>query len=227
MRRLRTGYGEQGGHALDGKVQSVLHGSVGLFQLQEEERKLADTDALPGHVQLQDEHVRIELINASSLLFMPNVSMPSALTARTRDTGAIFFDIARVRADARGGSRVSTDEYFARAFVADVPLGALRSASHFHSFRLFFPGVGNWANVSGSQVESFLDERGKLKSVKVDLRSAAPQVEAIGDSLELTLSTHWYLSGPEDRRLLYAPTSIEVSSRRGPRHWRDLVRPLV
>lgn len=183
--------------------------------------------ALPGHTHLGPEgQFLVDVLPPLGQL--PSAEpgeIPHSVMAFTSVTGALFLDVQGVRHTGNiGGFRPDSRQYRCGAVVIDAPVHRLRSHKLL-SVTAFFPGIGSWAGLSAAKETPERKENGRLKSWSVKLESEDEQTEDLHGGKTLCLSTHWEVEGPIDRRVLYAPVSLSVESKR-PSSWVDLVRPL-
>jgi hypothetical protein len=211
-----------------GRLSELMDGTVGYFW-----PDLGGTDdsadALAGHARLGPEgQLRVDVLSPlteDGPLFTEPGKVPHSLLAATSVGGALFLDVGGVRhQNVFGGSRPNTRHYRCGAVVFDVPVHRLRS-HNLQSVTAFFPGIGRWAGLSAAKETREHKENGRLKSWSVKLQSEGELTERLHGRKTLSLSTHWEVEGPVDRRVLYAPVSLTVASKR-PSSWVDLVRPL-
>jgi hypothetical protein len=210
-----------------GTLTELTDGTVGYFW-----PDLGGTDnsadALAGHARLgPDGQLLVDVLSPLTEdrpLFTEPGRVPHSLLAATSVGGALFLDVGGVgHQNVFGGSRPNTRHYRCGAVVF-VPVHRVRS-HNLRSVTAFFPGVGRWAGLSAATETPERKEDGRLKSWSVKLESAGDLTERLPGGKTLSLSTHWEVEGPVDRRILYAPVSLTVASKR-PSSWVDLVRPL-
>jgi hypothetical protein len=208
-----------------GKLTELMDGTVGYFW--------PDLDgapdperALAGHTRLGPEgQLLIDLLTPLEELPTGPAEIPHSISATTSATGALFLDVRGVRHTGNfAGFRPDTRQYRCAAVVIDAPVYRLRS-DKLLSVAAFFPGIGRWAGLSGSEESPEYKADGRLQSWSVKLEAGDDLTERLPGGKTLALSTHWEVDGPIDRRVLYAPVSLSVSSKR-PSSWVDLVRPL-
>lgn len=209
-----------------GKLADLMDGAVGYFWPDADDSR----DALSGHVRLGPEGQL--LVDVLSPLgkevspFMEPGQVPHSLMAATSVSGALFLDVTGVRhQNVFGGGRPNTRQYRCGAVVIDAPIHRLRS-HNVQSLTAFFPGIGRWAGLSGAHESTVTKENGHLQSWTVRLESSDDLTENLPGGKRLSLSTHWEVDGPVDRRVLYAPVSLTVSSSR-PTSWVNLIKPLM
>lgn len=211
------------------KLDDLMGGAVGYFW-----PDLAGAPdlnhALAGHVCLGPEgQMLIDVLSppASDRTSFPEwVDIPHSLMATTSVAGALFLDVRGVRHQGGfGGHRPSTRSYRCGAVVLDAPINRLRSHDLL-SITAFFPGIGPWAGLSASEETPENNDKGALQSWPVKLQSSDDLSERLPSGRALSMSTHWQVDGPMDRRVLYAPISLTVSSKR-PSNWVKLVQPLM
>ncbi|MDP9458772.1 MAG: hypothetical protein M3Q22_00505 [Actinomycetota bacterium] len=212
-----------------GKLADLMDGTVGYFWPDLDGAGELDR-ALAGHAHLGPEgQLLIDVlspITGELPWFAEPEKLPHSLMAATAVTGALFLDIRGVRHQNIFGSyRPDTRQYRCGAVVIDAPIHRLRSHGLL-SVTAFFPGIGRWAGLSASEETPEMTEDGRLLSLSVKLQSSDDLSERLPGGKTLSLSTHWQVDGPIDRRVIYAPVSLTVSNAR-PSTWIELIKPLM
>jgi hypothetical protein len=211
------------------KLTDLMDGTVGYFWPDLD--GAGDLDrALAGHAHLGPEgQLLIDVLTPLTgglPSFTEPEKLPHSLMATTSVTGALFLDVRGVRhQNIFGGYRPDTRQYRCGAVVIDAPIHRLRSHDLL-SVTAFFPGIGRWAGLSASEETPEMKEDGRLQSLSVKLQSSDDLTEKLPGGKALSLSTHWQVDGPIDRRVIYAPVSLTVSSTR-PSTWMNLIKPLM
>lgn len=205
------------------KLEHTLQGTLANFLVDYDSSGI-ESNQVPGHVQLTDENNLLIDTIAPPKDFSPSAAerlpMPYAIPAFTTKTGALFMDFRRVRGNTIwGGSAVSTRSFNARFVAVHVDARELRSTG-VTRLQAHFPGVTRWAGLQSITMTDEIGDDGKPVSVTATVRSLEGLHEPVGDGQSITLSTHWDVSGPDDRRVINAPVSF-ASRSETPLEWHE------
>ena len=185
----------------------------------------------PGYLRTADDgSLTVAVLEGSdfnALEKMRSGSIPDTIAAATEQGGTLLADVWPInRSFVIGGTKASTSRYRARLAVVGFSVDALNS-SNFQSISLFIPGISEWAGVQGSSPSSEKDPEGRVESFTTTVRAARPSSVKINRSRELELSTHWEVTGPNDHRIVYAPTKFTVRSTGRLVDWSEFLDPLL
>ncbi|MGY5276436.1 ApeA N-terminal domain 1-containing protein [Nocardia gipuzkoensis] len=210
------------------RLRDMMSGSLAHLWPQFDLSKI-DRDPEPGYLRAQDDGIYVSILENSSFeVFekMRTEKTPSSIVAATEQGGALFTDIHPIRRSfVIGEAKASTSVYRSRLAVVGFSVDWLNSSS-FRSMTLYIPGVSEWAGVQG-YAQSF--EKGpdkRFTSWTTTVKSAPPQSAALGRARNIELSTHWEVTGPQDRRIVYVPAKFTVTSTT-PVDWRQCLSPLL
>lgn len=175
---------------------------------------------------VSDEHLlRVDALDESSLAEFKDRNLPEAILAATGETSALLLMPRRHASRRSFGYQASTRQWWASMAFAPVPLRDVRS-TRLLKLKAHFPGLGQWSGVSSSNETDERLPSGRLKSWSVKVSAPAQQDVVLRGGRTLSLAGHWEVTGPQDRRVLFAPVSVSVTSRRATDPW-NLLYPLL
>ncbi|MFJ6149948.1 ApeA N-terminal domain 1-containing protein [Micromonospora profundi] len=181
-----------------------------------------------GYLSRNDQGlIEIAALNEDPLSSWPTElqNLPKSVTAITDKGSALVLAITGSGHSTAFGPLASVRRYRARVLIAGLDPEQLRS-DRVSSLTLYFPGIGRWSGLRSHDESWGHGEKGYLKSYSVKLESPADQIAKVGRSTELAISSHWQVSGPGDRRVLYTPTAVTCRTAR-PRPIRELRQRLI
>ncbi|WP_238453127.1 hypothetical protein, partial [Micromonospora sp. ATA51] len=205
------------------KADKVLGGAIGFYWTNRARLKRLNRKMERGYLSRNDQGL-IEIValdeDPAASWEMEAGELPKSVTAITDKGSALVLGIAGSGHTTAFGPRASVRRYRARVLIAGLDPEHLRS-DRISSLTLYFPGIGRWSGLRAYDENFEHGEKGLLKTYSVKLESPTDQVAHVGRSMELVVSSHWQVSGPGDRRILYTPTAITCRSSR-PRPIKEL-----
>ncbi|MFF0453350.1 ApeA N-terminal domain 1-containing protein [Nocardia africana] len=211
-------------------LQNTMSGTAGYFW-DHVPRELDLETSLPGYVQLQDDgyfHIVVVTshVNPAADWDGNDRDFPNSIVGMTNVRGSLFFDFAGMsESNIIGATRASTRTFKTRSSIVGISLDELKS-DNIRALSARMPNLTNWSGINHIKESFTKGDDQRLKSWSGSVDSTEPIIGDIGSGLRLSISTSWSVSGPSDSRIVAAPLVISTESKR-PRHWADLIGPLV
>ncbi|WP_222870623.1 hypothetical protein [Micromonospora sp. MP36] len=210
-------------------MEQVRAGSVGYF---------SPLDALPhdftrdrpGHIRWVEEEglFRIDTLlgNLKEVRDADSGPVPHTLIGRTASSGIVATGVLRrnvLHNTAR--QRVSMATYRATTLMHGLDPGSLTKPG-VTEVSIRIPGITNWAGVSALKESHSSNDDGRASSYSIEARAPEDVVLTLSKGRHLVLSAHWESTGPDDKRVIFAPIELSCRSNR-PKEYYELREPLL
>lgn len=215
---------------MDKLIEQTLAGTLGHFW-PDFANTGTEEEPASGYARIDDDgclaiHTLTSTDSVMARLTANNTTVPNTIAAATEQSASLFFDVRELQeSNIVGATRASTRSYRVRSAIVGFRLNELESAN-IRGLTAYFPGLTTWSQLQGSTVAHETSDDNKPTSWTTTLKAAPDQVADLNEDKELVLSTHWVVTGPEDRRLLYTPVTFESRSRRA-LPWHEHAIPLL
>jgi hypothetical protein len=212
-------------------LDSILSGTIGHFWPGVERPRSVRRQPERGYLQraARDEIELTSLDDNGSALAVETHrgrQLPKLVTGATEHGGVLLLEIFGHGSQSRfGGSSASVRHLRARAIVADVSIGQVRSSRLF-SVSGHFYGASDWFGVTTSTEKTSFNKKGRLDSYSIHVQAGAAQALTISLGRELVVAPHWSTSGSRDRRTVLAPIEVTCRSSRPKTLW-QLCEPIL
>jgi len=184
----------------------------------------------PGHVRWMEEEglFRIDTLleNHQDVRNIESSPVPHTLVGRTASSGIVATGVLRRNISHNSASqRVSMATYRATTLIHGLDPGRLTKPGVFQvSVRI--PGITNWAGISALKEDHTSSDDGRALSYSIEARTPEDIGLKLNKGRQLVLSAHWESTGPEDKRVIFAPVEISCKANR-PKEYFELREPLL
>ncbi|SKU30956.1 ApeA N-terminal domain 1-containing protein [Mycobacteroides abscessus] len=210
------------------ELQDILNGTTGQFWT-DLDKVLNHEEAANGHVELKDDRlIHIETVTNLHPYTASTASreIPRVIYGSTKPAGAVFYDISGISSNSNiGGVRSSSESYRLQSVLSNVNLRNVASEK-LTRMLVTFPRVMFWSGIGGVAMKRHTDAVGRSKSVDAKLRPSKEITAPVRRGIEVSFSSHWSVSGPDDVRVLKNPLAIVTKSTK-PRQWEDHLEPIL
>ncbi|MEU5675384.1 hypothetical protein ABZ749_34855 [Micromonospora sp. NPDC047753] len=210
-------------------MERVRAGSVGYFSPLGTLPHDPTTDR-PGHIRWVEEEglFRIDTLleNRNEVRATESSPVPHTLVGRTSSSGIVATGVLRRNVSHNTARhRVSTATYRATTLMHGLDPGSLTKPG-VTEVSIRIPGITNWAGISALTESHTSTDDGRALSYSIEVQAPEDIVLTLNGGRSLAVSAHWESTGPDDRRLIFAPIELSCRSKR-PKEYYDLREPLL
>ncbi|MFD5658635.1 ApeA N-terminal domain 1-containing protein [Streptomyces hirsutus] len=210
---------------MEDKDESLLGGSLGYFWEDVRSGKSSNGKVSGFLKRLNDGNVQLDYFLDLDSAWRDGYALPKCIYGATVNGRVLLLDLIQSRVTRRTNELPSVRTQVAgTAILGATPEHVKRDAVT--SVSVFFPGVTHWAGMQTVSEESQSDDEGRGKSVSLHVEGAPRQECRLSQGRTISIASHWKLGGDVDDRSIFAPVSLECSTRRA-QAFRDLLDPLM
>ena len=138
---------------------------------------------------------------------------PHSITSITEIGAILLLSFAGHGSTMVGGPSASVRRYRAKSLIFDANLDELAS-DRVSKLTLNFPSIGQWSGLNAANEHIRTATNGLARTYTVELSAEESFATEVDGGYRISVSAHWAVKGPTDRRILHTPTAISIESKR-------------